>query len=88
MPRQGGDRRGNNRQRARRKQWMLDTFGDGRTCPCTHCGARLDYPTIESDRIDPDGPYRRENVQPSCRFCNASRSNNPEWISPLLTGVT
>lgn len=75
----GGEKRGNSRDRRIRKLWMLTTFGDGLHCPCTHCKKELTYETVEADRIVPGGSYRRENVQPACRRCNAQRSNNPQW---------
>lgn len=77
--RPGGEKRGNSRDRRRRKEWMLETWGDGTTCPCVHCEAPLVYETVEADRIVPGGSYRRENIQPSCRGCNAARSNDTEW---------
>lgn len=76
MPR-ATDRRGNNRDRAARKRWMLDTFGDGYWCDCYHCGRPLEYDTVEADRIIPGGSYRRDNIIPACRRCNASRGNKP-----------
>jgi 5-methylcytosine-specific restriction endonuclease McrA len=83
MARAGGDRRGSAGDRAKRKLWMLKTWGDGFKCPCVHCKAELDYDTVEADRIVPGGSYRRENVQPACRSCNLDRSNKTEWTSPL-----
>ena len=79
MARAGGEKRGNATDRRRRKLWMLAHFGNGEVCPCAHCGAELDYATVEADRIIPGGSYRRANVQPACRGCNLARSNNPEW---------
>lgn len=58
---------------------MLTHFGDGETCPCSHCGCPLVYETVEADRIEPGGPYARHNVQPACRRCNVTRSNDPTW---------
>jgi len=78
--RHGGDKRGSSRNRAARKQWMLSHFGDGETCPCTHCSSPLTYETVESDRIVPGGSYRRENVQPSCRSCNLQRGSDTLWV--------
>ncbi len=75
--RNGGDRRGSNWDRRIRKLWLLRTFGDGQTVPCVHCGAKLTYETVESDRIVAGASYRRENIQPSCRHCNASRGDRP-----------
>jgi hypothetical protein len=78
--RHGGEKRGNSRNRAARKRYLLATYGDGETCPCVHgCGRRLTYDTVEADRIVPGGSYRRENVQPACGPCNKSRSNKVDW---------
>lgn len=82
--RHGGDHRGNSTDRRNRKLWMLATWGNGTTCPCCHCQARLTYATVEADRIIPGGPYARSNVQPACRSCNLHRSNNTDWTySPI-----
>lgn len=81
--RPGGEKRGNSQDRRRRKMWMLAAFGDGEKCPCVHCGMMLSYETVEADRIIPGGSYRRENVQPACRACNLSRSDDITWVSPL-----
>jgi hypothetical protein len=78
-PRAGGEKRGNCKDRAARKLWMLRTWGNGEKCPCVHCDAMLDYDTVEADRIVPGGSYRRDNVQPACRLCNLTRSNNAAW---------
>ena len=82
--RPGGEKRGNCYDRRRRKLWMLETFGDGATAPCTHCLELLTPDTIEADRIVPGGSYRRDNIQPSCRRCNLDRSDDPTWIAPAL----
>lgn len=81
--RAGGEKRGNAQDRRRRKLWMLDTFGDGERCECVHCHVSLTYDVVEADRIVPGGSYRRENVQPSCRRCNAQRSNDVNWTPPV-----
>lgn len=80
--RNGGDKRGSSADRAARKIWMLKTWGDGKTCPCVHCGRIVDYQTVEADRKVPGGSYRRENVQPSCRPCNVARGDNEDWEGP------
>jgi hypothetical protein len=82
----GGEKRGNTRDRYRRKTWMLETFGDGTTCPCTHCGRSLTRRTLEADRIVPGGSYRRTNIQPSCRRCNVGR-NFEEGLPVYSDGV-
>lgn len=87
MTRPGGEKRGSSRDRAARKNWMLKTWGNGTFCPCVHCGVRLDYATVEADRIIPGASYRHENVQPSCRADNLARSNKTEWVSALALAV-
>ena len=75
--RHGGDKRGSAAARRARKHWMLTTFGNGHECACVHCQARLTFATVEADRIIPGGSYRRENVAPACRRCNARRGTRP-----------
>lgn len=71
------DKRGNNKDRARRKQWLLETFGDGESCACRWCGERLTFETITADRFPlcghDGGRYTRDNVVPSCGPCNFGR---------------
>lgn len=77
--RNGGEKRGNSMDRRARKLWILRTWGNGIECPCVWCRKTVTYETMEVDRIIPGASYRRENVQPACRSCNAARSNNTEW---------
>lgn len=88
IKRHGGEKRGNSKDRAARKMWMLKSFGNGETCPCVHCGTKLTFVTVEADRIIPGGSYRRENVQPACRRCNLARSNDLNWtpVRALVCG--
>jgi len=70
-----GNARGSAEDRRRRKQWLLDTFGDGQRADCYHCAIVLTFDTITVDRIIPGcqgGTYRRDNIRPSCGFCNSS----------------
>lgn len=78
------DPRGNSTDRRRRTQWLLDTYGDGVSAPCVHCGEMVTDETLQQDRIVPGGPYRRDNLQPSCEFCNKSRGNRLDWVTPKL----
>jgi 5-methylcytosine-specific restriction endonuclease McrA len=71
--RNGGDKRGKAIDRRKRKVWLLWKY-DGK---CVHCDKGLTFETIEQDRIIPGGPYRRENLQASCRPCNIRRGNSP-----------
>lgn len=82
--RKGHDPRGSSDDRRRRRTWLLAMFGDGKTAPCTHCGASLDIKSIEVDRIIPGGSYRRNNIQPSCGPCNRLRGDSP--ITPFRAG--
>lgn len=61
---------------------MLRKWGNGEKCPCVHCQTSLTFETVEADRIEPGGSYRRSNVQPSCRKCNLSRGKKLDWIGP------
>lgn len=76
------DKRGNNKNRAARKIWMLtcEKFGgDGVKVACVHCKAMVGYDEVQADRIIPGGTYARINVQPACGPCNLARSNNEDW---------
>lgn len=69
--------RGSSYARRVRKQWLLDTFGDGIIALCSfECGTELTFETITVDRypiagID-GGTYKRGNIRPACAFCNSS----------------
>src|SRR6478736_2840178 len=92
MARKGGDRRGSNGDRAARRRWLVSpesgrvengewvTFeGDGETVPCWwYCGRILNVYTVEADRIEPGGSYRRDNIVPACRPCNLARSDDAD----------
>jgi hypothetical protein len=82
----GGDKRGSAASRRARKRWLLETFGDGETCPCIHCQTTLDYDTVTADRIVPGASYSRSNIQPSCFACNRARSNDESWQPALVAG--
>lgn len=68
------DRRGNVKNRARRKQWMLDTFGDGTRVPCTHCKKKLSYAKLQADRIK-RLDYRRSNLRAGPVIASAANRN-------------
>lgn len=66
--------RGSAAERRRRKQWLLDTFGDGTYASCSFCEDELDYGTITVDRIVAGclgGTYARNNIRPACMRCNS-----------------
>lgn len=72
------DKRGNNVQRRRRKQAILNRDGDGTTVECTwkihpKCPRTLTLLTMEQDRIEQGGPYALNNLVASCGHCNKAR---------------
>ncbi len=77
--RRSGDARGSARARRIRKQWLLDTFGDGTTAPCGFCGAALTFETLTVDRHPipgcAGGAYVRGNIRPACWRCNCTAPN-------------
>lgn len=69
-----GNARGNTRDRASRRAFLLAKFGDGEHAPCYRCSAVLDDSTITVDRVIPGcegGTYRRDNLRPACGPCNS-----------------
>lgn len=78
---------GNSRDRRRRKQWLLDEFGDGEFVACfrqisTKCLYVLDFQTLTVDRIvsrSAGGRYTRDNIQPACGSCNSVAGNLVRW---------
>jgi hypothetical protein len=84
------NQRGNSKDRAARKNRFLNPVsgwgGDTQTVPCVHCGTRVGYGDIQSDRKKPGGGYTIANTQPSCPTCNLTRSNNSDWVGPLSQG--
>lgn len=70
------DQRGNWKDRAARRKFLLKKFGCGKTCPCYYCKKKLTNKTVTVDRIVPGfegGTYRRDNILPSCIECNIMR---------------
>lgn len=74
------NQRGSAAARRARKQWLLDTFGDGAIAPCfvNGCDAVLTFDTITVDRIQlgrDGGSYRRDNIRPACGPHNSSEGS-------------
>jgi hypothetical protein len=72
--------RGSAAGRRARKQWLLDTFGDGVTAPCQSpvhhedCPGELVLATLSVDRITAKldgGTYARDNIRPAFGLCNS-----------------
>lgn len=71
------DKRGNNRDRQRRRTWLLTEFdqdlGPGRArCHlklAVTCIRIVDEVTLSVDRIEQGGTYARHNIQPACKPC-------------------
>lgn len=76
--------RGSSYDRRRRKQWLLDTFGDGTTAPCSFdgCEKMLTFKTMTVDRFplagEDGGTYKRNNIRPACGPCNFADEVNRE----------
>lgn len=65
--------RGNSKDRAARKKWMLSHFGNGVMANCWECRTPVDYETMVIDRIIPGkdgGRYVRGNIRPQCHSCS------------------
>jgi 5-methylcytosine-specific restriction endonuclease McrA len=91
--RAGGEKRGNSRDRARRKVWLLETFDtdlgpDRARCHLkvsAVCSEVVDRYSLTADRINPGGTYAHENVQPACRPCQntqgalITRERRQQW---------
>jgi hypothetical protein len=88
--RSGGDDRGSAEDRRRRKRYLLDTYGDGQTCPCAFCKAELTYDTVTVDRFPipgrAGGRYTRDNIRPACSPCNKEDQGRAAMLA--LTGAT
>lgn len=75
--RPGGEKRGNARDRRRRREWLLATFDvdlgpDRARCwldLSPSCLVEVDAQTLTVDRIRPGGSYARGNIQPACPVC-------------------
>lgn len=75
-----GNVTGSAQDRRRRRQWLLDEYGNGESAPCMlggpwveHCLVVVTIETLTVDRIVPGcegGRYTRDNIQPACGPCN------------------
>lgn len=79
--RPGGEKRGNSRDRARRRRWLLESFDtdlgpDLARCHLElsdRCRGTVDRHTLSVDRIEPGGSYAHENIQPACTPCQTTQ---------------
>jgi 5-methylcytosine-specific restriction endonuclease McrA len=84
----GQDKRGNSKDRAARRRYLLDPKagfgGNGEVVLCAlgtvaDCAMLVDYKTMEVDRIVPGaegGRYIRSNIRPTCRPCNEAAGHD------------
>lgn len=93
--RPGGEKRGNNRDRRRRKIWLLATFDpelgpDRARCRLRiheRCREVLDFATVTADRISGGGTYAHGNIQPACSRCQnkqgalITRERRHQWLA-------
>ena len=83
--------RGSAANRRARKQWLLDTFGDGTNVPCYDCHTPLTFETLTVDRILPGclgGTYVRGNIRPACSPCNIKAGNDARETKRAITSWT
>lgn len=74
-----GNQTGSAKNRAVRRKWLLETFGDGVIASCAlangpWCLGTVDSATLTVDRIVPGckgGRYIRGNIRPACGPCNS-----------------
>lgn len=63
-------------QRRALNTWLLGTFGDGITAPCSFCQRPLFFSEITRDRYPKPGRkggrYVKGNIRPACMSCNAA----------------
>lgn len=71
--------RGSAKGRRARKQWLLDTYGDGDKAECWLavpgvCTGPMTFETLTVERVTPGhagGTYRRNNIRPACGSCQS-----------------
>jgi hypothetical protein len=68
--------RGNSVTRQRRRERLCEWYAHR----CFHCSCKVTVDDVQSDRINPGGPYTFANVQASCAPCNRARSNDTTWV--------
>lgn len=69
--------RGSSYTRRRRREWLVEQFGDGVHVACflqvsPYCRWVLDVDTVSADRLvlgADGGSYRRGNIRPACGPC-------------------
>lgn len=75
--RAGGDKRGSNRNRRQRRDWLLRTFDLDLGPEVARCALKIsdrchelvDKYTLTVDRITPGGSYGHANIRPACTPC-------------------
>lgn len=73
--------RGSSYSRRRRREWLVEQFGDGLFVACflqssPYCLYVLDVDNVSADRLRlgvDGGSYRRGNIRPSCGPCQADQ---------------
>lgn len=73
--------RGSSYSRRRRREWLVEEFGDGEFVACflqrsRYCLYVLDVDTVSPDRLHlgaDGGSYRRGNIQPACLPCQCDQ---------------
>ena len=85
--RPGGEKRGNSRDRARRRAWLLRTFDPDLGPELARCHLKLSdvcartvtATSLTVDRIEPGGSYAHDNIRPACRACQNTQGALITW---------
>lgn len=85
--RPGGERRGNSRDRRRRRTWLLLTFDPDLGPHRARCGLAIseaclgivDTETLTVDRLMPEHGYIQGNIQPACAPCQNKQGALITW---------
>lgn len=91
----GYDKRGSAQARRRRRVWLMSPAagfgGNLASVPCYHCKHLLGPADMEVDRFPicghDGGSYRRDNIVPSCRYCNVNRCEKCKGIIAAAGGL-
>lgn len=65
----------------------LEEFIILRRYPCVYCGGPLSEASHSLDRLDPGGPYSKDNVVACCWSCNKARGDNVDRLEVILFGA-
>jgi hypothetical protein len=88
--------RGSSYSRRRRREWLVERFGDGVHVACflqrsPHCLYVLDVDNVSADRLRlgvDGGSYKRSNIQPACLPCQCHQGGQVGPAQKLVRRVS